>query len=66
MSATPCTVTSIQEPPGVCAFHDETSSVRPKGVDTRGEVQVPTSYVRSVGVAAYGSVSARVPVGVVR
>ena len=55
-SATPCTDVSIHEPPGVRAFHDATSSVSPKAVRTRGEVQLPSSYGVGVGVAANGSV----------
>ncbi len=55
-SATPCTDVSIQDPPGVCAFQEATSSSSPNGVDTCGEVQVASSYSRAVGVLANGSV----------
>ena len=51
-SATPCTDVSIQDPPGVCAFHEATSSVSPKGVDTEDDVQVLSSYAFSTGVVA--------------
>jgi hypothetical protein len=48
LSVRPCISTWIHVPAGVSAFHDDTSSLKPKPVAKTGDVQRLYEYVRGV------------------